>query len=190
MRASSSNDTVASLMMFAPPSTPAGADWHLSSHSRPLRRQSTGWDHGSYASSLRTEDHSALKDPAVPRGLLRRAGRPGVRLPVEVGSGFPWSSLVFLFVASRALSRLRGSGKPPAGCGIPAGQRPVALVGVTGFEPAASSSRTKCATKLRHTPWPASHKRDAASDARDYPSKASSAESGPGLSCRQAWRSE
>ena len=26
------------------------------------------------------------------------------------------------------------------------------LVGVTGFEPAASSSRTKRATKLRHTP--------------------------------------
>ncbi|GEM_PF-1310646 len=26
-------------------------------------------------------------------------------------------------------------------------------VGVTGFEPAASSSRTKRATKLRHTPW-------------------------------------
>jgi len=28
-----------------------------------------------------------------------------------------------------------------------------ATVGVTGFEPAASSSRTKRATKLRHTPW-------------------------------------
>ena len=28
-----------------------------------------------------------------------------------------------------------------------------AMVGVTGFEPAASSSRTKRATKLRHTPW-------------------------------------
>src|SRR6478609_2954252 len=27
------------------------------------------------------------------------------------------------------------------------------MVGVTGFEPAASSSRTKRATKLRHTPW-------------------------------------
>ena len=26
------------------------------------------------------------------------------------------------------------------------------MVGVTGFEPAASSSRTKRATKLRHTP--------------------------------------
>ncbi|SIS11645.1 Recombinase zinc beta ribbon domain-containing protein, partial [Microbacterium sp. RURRCA19A] len=28
------------------------------------------------------------------------------------------------------------------------------MVGVTGFEPAASSSRTTRATKLRHTPWP------------------------------------
>ena len=28
------------------------------------------------------------------------------------------------------------------------------LVGVTGFEPATSSSRTKRATKLRHTPVP------------------------------------
>ena len=27
------------------------------------------------------------------------------------------------------------------------------LVGVTGFEPATSSSRTTRATKLRHTPW-------------------------------------
>src|ERR1035437_7460882 len=94
------------------------------------------------ASSLRTEDHSALKDPAVPRGLLRRAGMPGVLLPVEVGPAFPWGSLVFLFVPSRPLSRLLGGGTPRAGCGIPAGQRPVALVGVTGFEPAASSSRT------------------------------------------------
>ncbi len=30
--------------------------------------------------------------------------------------------------------------------------RPLTLVGVTGFEPAASSSRTTRATKLRHTP--------------------------------------
>ncbi len=48
--------------------------------------------------SLRTEDHSARRVPAVPRGLLRRAGRPGVLLPVEVGPGFPWGSLCsFLF---------------------------------------------------------------------------------------------
>ena len=32
------------------------------------------------------------------------------------------------------------------------GQRTLARVGVTGFEPAASSSRTTRATKLRHTP--------------------------------------
>ena len=49
------------------------------------------------ASSLRTEDQSALKDPVVPWGLQCRAGRPGVLLPVEVGPGFPWGSLVFLF---------------------------------------------------------------------------------------------
>ena len=30
--------------------------------------------------------------------------------------------------------------------------RPFSYVGVTGFEPATSSSRTKRATKLRHTP--------------------------------------
>src|SRR5674476_619212 len=51
------------------------------------------------ASSLRTEDQIALRVPAVPRGLLCRAGRPGVLLPVEVGPGFPWGSLAFLFVA-------------------------------------------------------------------------------------------
>src|SRR5450759_2848251 len=45
---------------------------------------------GQTASSLRTEDQSALRDPVVPRGLLRRAGRPAVPLPVEVGPGFPW----------------------------------------------------------------------------------------------------
>ena len=32
---------------------------------------------------------------------------------------------------------------------------PLTLVGVAGFEPAASSSRTKRAAKLRHTPPPA-----------------------------------
>ena len=46
------------------------------------------------------------------------------------------------FCSLRPLSRLLGGGTSRAGCGIPAGQRPVALVGVTGFESAASSSRT------------------------------------------------
>jgi len=36
---------------------------------------------------------------------------------------------------------------------VSAGQSLDHRVGVTGFEPAASSSRTKRATKLRHTPW-------------------------------------
>ena len=35
---------------------------------------------------------------------------------------------------------------------VVAGSNVAVLVGVTGFEPAASSSRTKRATKLRHTP--------------------------------------
>ena len=49
------------------------------------------------ASSLWTGDHSALKDPAVPWGLLLRAWRPGVLLPVGLGPGFPFCSLMFLF---------------------------------------------------------------------------------------------
>jgi hypothetical protein len=42
-----------------------------------------------------------------------------------------------------------------------AAEGPKTLVGVAGFEPTASSSRTKRATKLRHTPWqPAQHTED------------------------------
>jgi hypothetical protein len=44
--------------------------------------------------------------------------------------------------SSKPLSRLLEGGKPSLGNSIPAGQRPVGMVGVTGFEPAASSSRT------------------------------------------------
>jgi hypothetical protein len=94
------------------------------------------------ATSLRTEDHSALRVPAVPRVCkVVRGGRVFFCLSA-VGPGFPWGSLRFLLVPSSRLLRARGSGTPNAGCGILAGQRPVALVGVTGFEPAASSSRT------------------------------------------------
>ena len=39
---------------------------------------------------------------------------------------------------------------------VTAGQTPAVRVGVAGFEPTASSSRTKRATKLRHTPLEAS----------------------------------
>jgi len=35
-------------------------------------------------------------DPCSAAGLLCRAGRPDVLLPVEVCPGFPWGSLVFL----------------------------------------------------------------------------------------------
>ncbi len=41
----------------------------------------------------------------------------------------------------------------PYGDGRSAADQGLLLVGVTGFEPATSSSRTKRATKLRHTPW-------------------------------------
>jgi len=43
--------------------------------------------------------------PCCAAGLLRRAGRPGVLLPVEVGPGFPWGSLVFLLVPLTGLCR-------------------------------------------------------------------------------------
>lgn len=39
---------------------------------------------------------------------------------------------------------------------VPARRRTAITVGVAGFEPTASSSRTKRATKLRHTPLEAS----------------------------------
>ena len=95
--------------------------------------------------------------PFCAAGSAASCWEAGVLLSVEVGPGFPFCSLMFLFVPSRPLSRLLEGGKPSAGNSIPAGQRPAGMVGVTGFEPAASSSRTKRATKLRHTPWPASH---------------------------------
>ena len=44
-----------------------------------------------------------------------------------------------------------------------------AVVGVTGFEPAASSSRTKRATKLRHTPWLCRARDAATTEAADEP---------------------
>src|SRR5680860_899405 len=43
---------------------------------------------------------------------------------------------------------MKGPGKPPLNLGF----LRALIVGVTGFEPAASSSRTTRATKLRHTP--------------------------------------
>ena len=49
--------------------------------------------------------------------------------------------------SSRAHGGLDGD---PAG--LPRGITAVIRIGMTGFEPAAPSSRTKCATKLRHIP--------------------------------------
>jgi len=76
------------------------------------------------ASSLLTGDQSALGVAAVPWGLLS-LGCP--RVPFLFLRGICWGPGV--------------EDRPPKR-GIPAGQRPVAMVGVTGFEPAASSSRT------------------------------------------------
>ncbi len=45
-----------------------------------------------------------------------------------------------------------GQSKRPPAVSVSAGQRAVRLVGGTGFEPATSPSRTKRATKVRHTP--------------------------------------
>ena len=80
--------------------------------------------------------------PFCAAGSTASCWEAGVLLSVEVGPGFPFCSLMFLFVPSRPLSRGLGGGTPRAGNGIPAGQRPAGMVGVTGFEPAASSSRT------------------------------------------------
>ena len=55
------------------------------------------------------------------------------------------TSVLLYFAAVLAAQRLWSSIRICVLSGIP-------LVGVTGFEPATSSSRTKRATKLRHTP--------------------------------------
>ena len=59
--------------------------------------------------------------------------------------------------SSRLASPQRQS-KRPSDFSVSAGQRAFRLVGVTGFEPATSSSRTKRATKLRHTPRDCLHR--------------------------------
>jgi len=69
-------------------------------------------------------DQSALGVAAVPWGLL--------------SLGFP--RVPFLFLSG--VRRGPGVERRPPKRGIYAGQRPAALVGVTGFEPAASPSRT------------------------------------------------
>ena len=94
------------------------------------------------ASSLRTGDQSALTIPPVPRRLLCRAGRPGVSSACRIR---PWLSLGFPrvpFLFLRGVYWGAGVERRPPKRGVYAGQRPAALVGVTGFEPAASSSRT------------------------------------------------
>src|SRR5665647_3610246 len=79
------------------------------------------------ASSLWTGDHSALKDPSVPLGLLRRAGRPVFFCPSKSAPAFLFVPSCSFFVPSRPLSRLLEGGKPRAGNSIPAGQRPAGI---------------------------------------------------------------
>ena len=89
---------------------------------------------------------------ATPAGGPRPRSRTGQRpwVPWPHRSREPRSGRA---PSSRAL-RAPGSPSPNARSGWPdsVGQ-PLSCVGVTGFEPAASSSRTTRATKLRHTPW-------------------------------------
>ena len=83
----------------------------------------------------------ARYEPGPPRRPRRRcpfrAGRPAG--PPSVATGLP------------------GTTREPRGydeAAEPYGPAALARVGVAGFEPTASSSRTKRATKLRHTPVP------------------------------------
>ena len=56
-----------------------------------------------------------------------------------------------LFTAVRSLGLIVGTGNEKTGLLISQQSGPV--VGLAGFEPAASSSRTKRATKLRYSPF-------------------------------------
>jgi hypothetical protein len=72
-------------------------------------------------------------------GSARSCGEAGCSSARRSRVRLPWGSLAFL----EASVEIAGRWDIARTCGIPAGQRPVALVGVTGFEPAASSSRAK-----------------------------------------------
>jgi hypothetical protein len=62
----------------------------------------------------------------------------GLSKSSRLSLGFPRVPFLFL----RGICWGAGVERRPPKRGVYAGQRPVALVGVTGFEPAASSSRT------------------------------------------------
>ena len=84
----------------------------------------------------------SASDQTHPTGQIRaRARRQAVRAHVSVRLG-----------RERPFGPLSWEQKNPRPCEAE-GSNVSLLVGVTGFEPAASSSRTTRATKLRHTPW-------------------------------------
>lgn len=108
-------------------------------HTRRRRASSTSWPtsgspggsprhHHPLRHTRRTAQLQPLLGRSMPQGgICKITGDPG------------WVAVL----------RSCTTGKGPAGS-LPAG--PLTCVGVTGFEPATSSSRTKRATKLRHTP--------------------------------------
>ena len=112
-----------------------------------LRREHPRWGQKRLAHELarlevapvpsRMSNHRDGLSEADPAGHRARRQCYGPDLPKEVGSRMLSYSLGY---SASALSR------SAAGC------MPFDLVGVAGFEPAASSSRTKRAAKLRYTP--------------------------------------
>src|SRR5699024_3330427 len=92
---------------------------------------------------------------AVPRpaGTPPPPGRPRRRAGTTGAPGTTWVA-VSDGSEARARSRCRTEKMPGhRRNGVPA----LHNVGVAGFEPTTSSSRTKRATKLRYTPWRAGH---------------------------------
>jgi hypothetical protein len=102
------------------------------------------------ASKVVSPSATAIANSSPPRRVLMRMQMP---LPIAV-----MLSTRFRRDAAQRFER-RGrllyscSCTSPARCEGSARSPPDLLVGVAGFEPTASSSRTKRATKLRHTPW-------------------------------------
>ena len=83
-----------------------------------------------------------IEGPCCDAGSATSCGEAGCssacRSRPRLSLGFPRVPLLFL----RGVCWGPGVERRPPKCGVYAGQRPAALVGVTGFEPAASSSRT------------------------------------------------
>ncbi len=127
-------------------------------------RTPTGMKTAMFASTSRRVK-SRLVQPSRWTARSRRSSRLGIvcstRAGVRVRRATPMRKGSPRATAHRRVER-RGGGRslpmrsplarhPDTEKAAPAGGLLVSLVGVTGFEPATSSSRTKRATKLRHT---------------------------------------